>query len=219
MGRVGFFVTLGFNESRALRAVADAKQCGGEVVLIIKRDPVEAGRKAVNNVISFAKPLGVPVRIIEVNSQDWREVIRLARIMREYDDVRVIIGGGLRIPQAFTLLAALDVWGRVSHLEVHDHDTGEDITIPKWLVPLITSPERRGKVRVLLALSTDTPKTKAELARLTGLSEQTVSKYLSYLIKARLAKKVIPNKYKLTELGQKLKEAYAEGTLGGVNRE
>ncbi len=208
--RIGFFVTLGFNESRALRAVADAKQCGGEVVLIVRGDSVEAARKAVRNVKEFAKPLGVHVRVFEVDSRDWCEVIRLARAMDGYDEVHVIIGGGLRIPQAYTLLAALDVWGKVSKLEVLDHDTGEEVTIPHWLIPLITSPERRGKVKVLLALSVEEPRTRAEIARAANLSEQTVAKYLSYLNKAKLAKRVIPNKYKLTELGQKLKNLYTQ---------
>jgi len=208
--RIGFFVTLGFNESRALRAVADAKQCGGDVVLIVRRDSVEAAKKAVKNVRGFAEPLNVHVRVFEVDSRDWCEVIRLARAMDEYDEVHVIIGGGLRIPQAYTLLAALDVWGKVSKLEVLDHDTGEEVTIPHWLIPLITSPERKGKIKVLLALSAEEPKTRAEIARATNLSEQTVAKYLSYLNKAKLAKRVIPNKYKLTKLGQKLKNIYTQ---------
>jgi len=209
---IGYFVTLGFNESRALRAVADAKQDGGEVILIVKENPIEAAEKAVKRVKEFAKPVRVPVHVFEVNPLDWCEVIRLARLMNSFNEVHVIIGGGLRIPQAYTLLAALDVWGKVKTLEVLDHDTGEEVIIPNWLIPLVTSPERKGKVKVLLALSADTPRTRAELATATGLSEQTVAKYLSYLTKAKLVKRVIPNKYRLTELGQKLRNLYAGGT-------
>ncbi len=208
---VGFFVTLGFNESRALRAVADAKQCGGEVILIVRRDSVKAARRAVSNVKEFATSLGVRVRVFEVDSRDWCEVIRLARVMDKYGEVHVVIGGGLRIPQAYTLLAALDVWGKVKELGVLDHDTGEEVVIPEWLVPLVTSPERRGKVRVLLALSAEEPRTRAEVAALANLSEQTVAKYLSYLTKAKLVKRVMPNKYRLTEVGRRVRNLYTAG--------
>jgi len=209
--RVAYFVTLGFNESKALNAVARAGSEGGDVVLIVRVDPIDAAEKAVARVREFAKPLKVSVKVMEVNPKDWVEVIRIAQAMKAYDEVHVIIGGGLRIPQAFTILAALDAWDRVRRLEVHDHDTGDEVVIPKWLVPLIASPERKGKVRVLLALSAEEPRTRGDIAARVGLSEQTVAKYLSYLVKAGLAKRVMPNKYRLTPEGERVKTAYASG--------
>jgi len=215
VGSVGFFVTLGFNESRALRAVSEARACGGEVVLIVRAGSIEPALRAVRTVKDFAKPLNVGVRVLEVDCGDWCEVFRISRVMSEYERVKVVIGGGLRIPQAYTLLATLNMLDRVEEVTVHDHDTGEEVTIPKWVLSLIASPERKGKLRVLAELSTDKPKSKEEVADAVGLSSQTTSKYLSFLTKAGLVKRVMPNKYRLTKLGEKVKKA----STGGEGRQ
>ena len=207
MKRKGYFVTLGFNESKALKAVAEAQREKADVILIVRKEGIKAAQKAVERVKELGRMLEVDVTTYEVDPADWSEPVALAQKMREYWRIHVTIGGGLRIPQAYTILATLDVWDRIEALEVHDYDTGDEVTIPKWLIPILTSPERKGKIKVLKALEEE-PKTKQQISAETGLSHQTVSKYLSFLTKAKLAKRVIPNKYKLTSTGQKLKALY-----------
>mgnify|MGYP000067655264 CR=1 FL=1 len=204
MGGSAIFVTVGFNPSKALEAIAKASSRGSDVYLIIRRESIEPALRAVRTVVDFAERLGVNVKVLEIDPSDILEVFRLSSIMSHYDRVNVWVGGGLRVIQAYTLLATLNVIDVVEDIQVFDHDTGDLVSIPKWLVNLVTSPERWGRYRVLAALSNE-PKTKDEVVAASGLSEQTVSKYLSFLARAKLAKRVIPNKYRITELGERIK--------------
>ncbi len=178
------------------------------MVLITKERPIEAALRAVEEVLRMARHLGVRVRVLEVGTRDWGEALRIAGEMRRYDSIDVVIGGGLRIPQALTLLAAMDSLDRVSRITVYDHDTGDEVEIPKWLINLLTSPERRGKLRVLKVLSLEEGLTRGEIAFRVGLSEQTVAKYLSFLQRAGLVRRVMPGKYRLTEKGLMVKKLY-----------
>ncbi len=202
---LAYFVTLGFNPSKALEAVAKARSEGAEVVVITRVDPIEPAERALRTVKEFAKSVGTEVKELMINPKEVSEVFRISTEMRRYEGIKVVIGGGLRIPQAYTLLATIDNWERVKELIIFDHDTGDEVTIPKWLIPLTTSPERKGKIRILKTL-TEKPQTKEEIAEKAKLSTQTTSKYLAFLTKAKLAKRVRPNKYKITQQGQKIKE-------------
>ncbi len=202
---VAYIVTLGFNPSKALEAVAKAKNEGAEVIIITRVDPIEPAERALKTVKEFAESVGVKVKELMINPKEVTEVFKISEVMRRYGKIKVVIGGGLRIPQAYVLLATIDNWDRVDELTIFDHDTGDEVNIPKWLIPLTTSPERKGKLRVLTTL-TQKPQTKEEIANKAKLSTQTTSKYLAFLTKAKLAKKVRPNKYKITPQGNKIKE-------------
>ncbi len=202
---VAYIVTLGFNPSKALEAVAKAKNEGAEVIIITRVDPIEPAERALKTVKEFAESVGVKVKELMINPKEVTEVFKISEVMRRYGKIKVVIGGGLRIPQTYVLLATIDNWDRVDELTIFDHDTGDEVNIPKWLIPLTTSPERKGKLRVLTTL-TQKPQTKEEIANKAKLSTQTTSKYLAFLTKAKLAKKVRPNKYKITPQGNKIKE-------------
>jgi len=203
-------VTLGFNPSKAVGAVTDASREGGDVLVVVRRDPVLAARRAVQDVLNLAESLGVRVEVLEVDPSDWCEVAGISAVMRGYREVRVRIGGGLRIPQAFTLLAAIDNLSRVKELTIHDHDTGDEVSIPVWLPKLLSSPEKSGKLKVLkaLALPQPTPKTPEEIARDAGLSVGTAMKYVQFLRRAGLVKRVVPDKYKASSEGLRFAKAY-----------
>jgi len=207
--RKAYFVTIGFNPSKALEAVARARSEGADVVLVTRVDPIEPAERALRTVKEFSKSIGTEVKELMVDPKEVTEVFRISRTMKQYERVKVVIGGGLRIPQAYVLLATIDNWDRIEELKIFDHDTGDEVEIPKWLIPLTTSPERKGKIKTLKTLTTQ-PQTKEEIALKTGLSIQTTSKYLAFLTKAKLAKKVRPNKYKITPQGNKIKQITQE---------
>ncbi len=208
--RVLYVVTLGFNPSKAVGAVTDASREGGDLLIVVRRDPVLAARRALQEVLNLAESLGVRVDVLEVDPSNWREVARISAAMRGYGEIHIRIGGGLRIPQAFTLLAAIDNLKRVKELMVHDHDTGDEVLIPTWLPKLLSSPEKGGKLRVLKALAFPQPasKTPDEIASETGLSIGTVMKYVQFLRRAGLVKRVMPDKYRASSEGLRFVKAY-----------
>ena len=208
--RRAWYVTLGFNPGPATEAVVEARQAGGSSIVYLVMGSVggvvdERAEEAAESVEKLGERVGVRVERVVIDPSDPTEVITLYAHMAGNDEVRVYVGGGMRAVTIYALLAALMNKKRLAELRIKELARGISEEVPAWVIDFTTSSEAPGKLRVLMALHDNPPKTPEEVARETGYSVITVSKYLKALKRLGLAKKSGRRRYALTEEGLVIK--------------